>query len=473
MKSVKLEEKIVIVLISILLLIVIPLVFSTLFFNKFQIKDFDSVLEIAYQSEITFLGGTVCYGNAFSCFDVEVHSEGEVDSFKIGTYQMKYTYMFDGKILEKMQTVNVVDKTPPVLEIEDREYTYCKNGKVPKYSYKAVDNLDGDITDKVSSSIIDGHIVFSVTDSSGNTTTIEKQAMLKDEEAPTILLKGEEKMFLSLDEVYNEPGVSAYDNCDGEISQKVVVDGKVDEKKPGTYILTYTVMDESGNMANISRSVVVEDKKIVGKVIYLTFDDGPSAYTTKLLDILKKYNAKVTFFVTNQFLSYGYDNVILRAYQEGHTIGLHSYSHNYAIYQSEQAYFDDLYKIQEKVKNITGHTSKIIRFPGGSSNTISRQYDGGSKIMSKLTKLVLEKGFRYYDWNIVSGDAGQTESSSEIISNVTKEFGKFSTPIVLQHDIKSFSVDAVEGILSYGVQNGYRFEAITMNTPLIQHRVNN
>lgn len=475
MMSRKKEEKIVLILISILLLIVIPLVFSTLFFSKFQVKDFDPVVEVEYLSELDSLSGTVCYGNAFSCEETTVQTEGVIDTTKIGVYQIKYIYSFKEKKMEKEQIVKVMDKTPPVLEIESGEYTYCKNGKIPKYAFKAIDNLDGDITKNVSSYLEDGKIVFTVSDSSGNVTTILKEAKEKDLESPTISLKGDEKMYLSSNETYQEQGASAFDNCDGDISEKIEREGKV-ENIPGSYTLTYKVTDTSGNIAKVSRTVIVEEKKQVvyqNNVIYLTFDDGPSRYTKKLLDVLKKYNAKATFFVTNQGLTSGYDEVIRRAYKEGHTIGLHTYSHDYSIYRSEQAYFEDLYKIQEKVKTITGCTSKIIRFPGGSSNTISKNYDNGSRIMSKLTKAVEQKGFQYFDWNIVSGDAGQTQKTEDIVKNVTKEFGKFKTPIVLQHDIKGFSVDAVESILSYGTKNGYKFEAITENTPPIHHHVNN
>ena len=117
-----------------------------------------------------------------------------------------------------------------------------------------------------------------------------------------------------------------------------------------------------------------------GKSIYLTFDDGPGKYTENLLNILKEYNVKATFFVTDQGLTKGYDQMILRAYQEGHTIGLHSNSHSYSIYTNEQTYFDDLYAIQAKVERITGAKSYIIRFPGGSSNTVSESYDGEPKL---------------------------------------------------------------------------------------------
>ena len=239
--------------------------------------------------------------------------------------------------------------------------------------------------------------------------------------------------------------------------------------------MTYTVQDSNGNTSKTERIVNVQEEKIYvgpkGKNIYLTFDDGPSLYTGTLLDILKKYNVKATFFVTNQGLTKGYDHFIKRAYEEGHTIGLHTFSHDYkTIYQSEEAYFKDLYEIQKKVKDITGYESKIIRFPGGSSNTISRFNPG---IMSRLTKEVEQRGFRYFDWNLDSDDAGRAKNSTEVTANVIKGLGSGNHYVVLQHDIKKYSVEAVESIIKYGLAHGFQFRALTMDSPNTHHRVNN
>ena len=138
------------------------------------------------------------------------------------------------------------------------------------------------------------------------------------------------------------------------------------------------------------------------KVVYLTFDDGPSENTKKIMDILAKYDAKATFFVTGRNQDYNY--LIKDAYNAGHTIALHTYSHEYStVYASVDAYFDDLNKVGQMVKKEIGFVPHYIRFPGGSSNTVSRRYCQG--IMSTLTKEVVEKGYQYYDWNGDSTDA--------------------------------------------------------------------
>lgn len=142
--------------------------------------------------------------------------------------------------------------------------------------------------------------------------------------------------------------------------------------------------------------------------VYLTFDDGPSKNTPEILSLLQKYGIGATFFVINgKYNSYMKDIV-----NGGSAIALHSYSHKYPkIYSSEKAFLDDLEKIHDLVKTETGVDTKIIRFPGGSSNTISRKYCKG--IMTNLVKDTEEAGYIYFDWNCDNGDAGGKNLSAD------------------------------------------------------------
>ena len=168
----------------------------------------------------------------------------------------------------------------------------------------------------------------------------------------------------------------------------------------------------------------------------------------------------------------GPDYLIKREHDEGHTVGLHTASHNYqTVYKSVDSYYNDLKQVQDRVKRITGIESKIIRFPGGSSNTVSKKYSKG--IMTTLTKDVVNKGYRYYDWNIDSDDAGGTNTSSGVYNNVVKYLSKNRSNMILMHDIKPHTKDALRSIIRYGKNNGYTFEKITMSTPMITHHVNN
>ena len=206
------------------------------------------------------------------------------------------------------------------------------------------------------------------------------------------------------------------------------------------------------------------------KTVYFTFDDGPSPRTEEILNILDKYHVKATFFVTNQNDKYNY--LIKRMYDEGHTIGLHTYSHNYKeIYASEDAYFNDLKAIQDKVYNITGMRSVIIRFPGGSSNTVSRFNPG---IMTKLTQLVTERGFYYQDWNVDSGDAAGYNEEKQM-NMITTYSPKHETINLLMHDsmYKYATVNSLENKIKYYIENGYSIEALNPTSPSIHHMVNN
>lgn len=204
-------------------------------------------------------------------------------------------------------------------------------------------------------------------------------------------------------------------------------------------------------------------------VIYLTFDDGPGEYTNTLLDTLKKYDVKATFFVTGN----GDDAVIKREFDEGHTVALHTMSHQYAhIYANLDNYFGDLTAVSDRVKNITGEESKILRFPGGSSNLVSKRYDHGARIMSTLSQEVEARGYHYFDWNVDSDDAGRARSADVVYNNVISRL-KDGANVVLQHDVKPYSVEAVGAIIEYGLSHNFIFDKITMDTPVVHHSVNN
>ncbi len=205
------------------------------------------------------------------------------------------------------------------------------------------------------------------------------------------------------------------------------------------------------------------------KTIYLTFDDGPSLITEKILDLLKEENIKATFFVIGS--DHKYDYLIKRAYNEGHTIGLHSYSHSYKqIYKSLDDYFYDLNKLQNKVYNLTGHYSNIIRFPGGSSNTICNRYSKG--LMKKIINEFELMDYVYFDWNISSNDTKRI-SSNRIYKRVISEFKKYDINIVLMHDFayNYKTLNALPMIIKYGKVNGFKFDKITINTPRVRHKI--
>ncbi len=205
--------------------------------------------------------------------------------------------------------------------------------------------------------------------------------------------------------------------------------------------------------------------------VYLTFDDGPSAETDRILDILKEYNVKATFFVIGKT-----DENSVKAYQriveEGHTLGMHSYSHQYAqVYASREAFEDDLTSLQDYLFSITGMESTFYRFPGGSSNKVSKIP------MSDLIQCLEERNITYFDWNVSSGDASGTQLSSQtIINNVMSGInGTLKNYVVLFHDsaAKKTTVDALPEILEQlQAMEHTQILPITGDTDPVQHRIN-
>ena len=205
-----------------------------------------------------------------------------------------------------------------------------------------------------------------------------------------------------------------------------------------------------------------------GGVIYLTFDDGPGSETPRLLEILDKYNAKATFFVVNT----PFAETIRQIAYAGHALAMHTATHDFEkIYSSEDAYFADLEKIESVIEQYAGYRPSLIRFPGGSSNQVSMKYCDG--IMTTLTQSVEEKGYIYHDWNVDSCDAGGASTPEEIFYNVTEGCRTRTSSVVLMHDIKSYTIDAIEDIIIWGQANGYTFEAMTTDTPAVHHTVKN
>lgn len=293
---------------------------------------------------------------------------------------------------------------------------------------------------------------------------ILKQIPVVDNQSPVIELKGGNSLTVAIDEPFSDPGFDAYDDS---VIPKVEIESNVNPRKEGDYKIKYLASDEAGNNTSVERSVKVIRPK--GE-IYLTFDDGPSEYTALLLDILKKYGVRATFFVTG----FGDDALILREFNDGHAVGLHTFTHNYAeIYTSIDNYASDLQKVNDRVKSLTGKATHLLRFPGGSSNMVSSLYDNGSNIMSALVSEVEKWGYKYFDWNVDSDDAGSANSADEVFNNVVNSLKVGDKSIVLQHDTKQFSIEAVERIIDYGLSNGFVFMPLSIDSFSAHHSVNN
>lgn len=407
---------------------------------------------------------------------VSVSVIGKVDTDTLGSYIICYKAQYENYVGTAYRRVNIIDTTAPAISlVADPNQFTLPNTPYQEEGYTATDNYDGDLTDRVERFEKDGIVTYTVRDSSGNETTVTRQIRYDDPQPPVLKLKGGSVVLLTGSN-YTEPGYTATDNCDGDITDKVTVSGDLDTFKPGQYLRTYTVSDFFGNTVSMTRTVIVrarttdklnDPSKCGDKIIYLTFDDGPGPHTPRLLDILNKYNVQATFFVVNT----GSIKTIQRAVNEGHVIGIHTATHKFKeVYASEEAYFEDLNKMRDVIVELTGQIPTLIRFPGGSSNTISSFNPG---IMTRLAAAVQEQGYFYFDWNVDSDDAGRARTAQKVYDNVLKGVSKHASSVVLMHDIKSYTVDAIEQIIIWGLENGYTFMPLTEDSPGCHHTIRN
>ena len=452
--------------------------------------------------------------------------EHNVDKDTLGTYQITYSadFLFWEKTLQT--SVSIIDTTPPEIDLHVIKYNYTSpNEKYEEEGFDAYDRHDGDLTHKVTSYEENGKVYYSVMDSSGNIGTAIREIQYDDSRAPIITLLGDYIVNVRQYEKYVEPGFTAEDDTDGDLTHKVKVETNLDTNVPGKYEVKYSVIDSWDNDYEIKRTVIVNEiiepentepeeipdepteantqdntqdtnktpeenneevtttpetpevkeeitetpvvQPVEEKVIYLTFDDGPSKYTKDLLQVLKDNDVKATFFVVGRSNT----SIISDIYADGHAIGIHSFTHEYKdIYASVDAYFADLNKIRDLIYEKTGHYTNLVRFPGGSSNTVSKFNPG---IMTTLASELSARGYVYFDWNVSSGDAGETTSTNGVYNNVIKGIGTKKNAVVLQHDTHKYSIDAVQDIINWGKENGYVFKSLDMNRPTAHHKIQN
>ncbi|MEK3911617.1 polysaccharide deacetylase family protein [Paenibacillus sp. FSL H7-0331] len=198
------------------------------------------------------------------------------------------------------------------------------------------------------------------------------------------------------------------------------------------------------------------------KIAYLTFDDGPSQSTSRILDILQKDGIKATFFVTGKTSDYS-KQMLHRIVDEGHTLGNHTYSHDYKrIYASVGAFKADVDRLNRFLEETVGVKPNILRYPGGSNNHLSWR-SGGRHIMSAITREMSALGYQYFDWNVSSTDAAAvTQSKEAIVESVKSNSSGKKQIIVLMHDmdVKTTTVEALPEIISYLQQSGYHFDVL-------------
>ncbi|MDO5133627.1 MAG: polysaccharide deacetylase [Eubacteriales bacterium] len=308
------------------------------------------------------------------------------------------------------------DTTPPVIELNsDPDYVVYPGQEYEEEGYTASDDRDGDLTEKVSRTVEEDRICYRVSDEAGNSTVLYRRIPY------------------------------------AEVSSNI---------RQG-----YSSAEELAKMRESFRKAET-DASGSGKIIYLTFDDGPGQYTERLLDILERNNVHVTFFVTGAFPAY--EDLIHKEYEAGHSIGIHSFSHDYdKIYADEDAFWKDIGKMQEIVVRQTGYATNLMRFAGGSSNTMGTWQKPG--IMEHLVKQAPKKGFQYFDWNVSSGDGSAEGDSAMVISKITEQIQNFDESVVLCHDTKEYTVNAMEYLIPWLLDRGYTILPLSSDSEPAHH----
>lgn len=232
---------------------------------------------------------------------------------------------------------------------------------------------------------------------------------------------------------------------------------------PGGYYNPYgkAILDICPKMLVDWRMEPIEVKET--PTVYLTFDDGPSAVTEQVLNTLDKYNAKATFFVLgsdDEYIHSLYRQIVRR----GHTLAMHSYSHDYAkIYDSTGAFVEDMNRLYTVLEEVTGESPVLFRFPGGANNDRLVKKDKSGELIEEMTS----RGFIYHDWNASGEDAAFLPPTKEqIAQSVISTVGGKKHAVVLLHDSanKSTTADALPAIIETLEGKGYKFDKLTSAT---------
>jgi peptidoglycan/xylan/chitin deacetylase (PgdA/CDA1 family) len=226
-------------------------------------------------------------------------------------------------------------------------------------------------------------------------------------------------------------------------------------KETARQLSSILVQDDS-----ISRA---SQKTAAAKKIFLTFDDGPSQNTLKILEILKENKVTATFFIIGKKAEEN-PEIIKKLHESGMCIASHSYSHDYKIYKSRDSYFEDLFKCDEIIHKLTGQFSvPVIRFPAGSYNSLY-----GKDKMTDIKNQLKIRGINYVDWNVSSADTASVSVPKDIIKgNIVNQCKLWRVSIALMHDAaeKNTTVEALPEIIASLKEKGYEFKTFNDMSP--------
>lgn len=308
-------------------------------------------IELNIGDEYKELGARASICKKSNCHDIskEIKISGKLNTSEIGNYEIVYELNYNNQKYEIKRDVKVVDNESPIIKlIGNDEVNVCPNKDYVEEGYEAIDNLDGDVTKNVEIIKEDNSIKYVVKDSSGNVNTVIRKINYIDNEKPVIELDGSKIINLSLNDKYVEYGVVVNDNCSQLDDVDVKIDSNVDTSKEGTYKVIYTVEDESGNKASVTRTV-----KVIKDVIFNT--NNKKDYIRNLENYIKDKNYNVSLGYVNLNTGYTYlynQNVVYYGASLVKTVD--------ALYVYEKMNFNEnVRKKVEKAISVSDNTSHI------------------------------------------------------------------------------------------------------------------
>lgn len=226
------------------------------------------------------------------------------------------------------------------------------------------------------------------------------------------------------------------------------------------------IINQKDKFPDSDSVAAMSSKAVTRKRAYLTFDDGPSDQTGEILDILKEYDVKASFFVIGR--NERYYPMYKRIVEEGHTLAIHSYSHEYStIYASYDNFVNDVEELRKLLYDVTGVDCRYYRFPGGSSNRVTQVP------VNDLIDYLDLAGLTYFDWNALNNDAVITgQTPDQLVKNILKDALNYDDTIILMHDLDCCheTVESLPSLIEQLEEHGYEILPIDDDTPHIQHR---
>ena len=339
------KNTIILTLTILTIIITISVIYNT--FPRLQLNGKTNMV-LSYREEYKEPG--VIVKNANNNYLRKVKIDSNINDDIIGNYYVDYSLKLGLRQLHVRRNVKIIDNIAPIIKLKGEQIIEMSlNDNYQEPGYKAIDEYDGDLTERVQiSGEIDTSnygeyiIKYRATDNSNNTVEVNRIVKIIDEVAPKFECKSDYSAFKIGSE--NIVGCKAIDNFDGDITDKVQVTGIYDTNKKGIYKVEYQVKDDAGNTANINHNIIIFEEK-ENPIAYLTFNEELTEQTKTIIKILKENNVNATFFINKQESeeNYGYLSDII---ENGNEIGIYGYSNKEQTYNK----IDDFENYFENVK---------------------------------------------------------------------------------------------------------------------------